>query len=185
MNRNYGITSLALILVSACTRTAAPTLLPVTPPSKPTPTIIQNNQSDPTIPVIPPIAEAVFPQATSSLVEFAFQDLATRLDISIEQITLVAVESVDWPDASLGCPEDGLLYAQNITSGYRITLEARGTIFEYHSDRGPVIFLCLEGRPEFLLVIPILPGEKIWDGEPWMPIDPPSEGEIADPDSIK
>ena len=46
--------------------------------------------------------------------------------------------------------------------------------------------LCLEDGPDGRLVIPIQPGERIQDGIPWMPVDPPGgEGDIADPAPIK
>jgi hypothetical protein len=60
--------------------------------------------------------------------------LARRLDVDSEQVSIVSVEAVDWPDASLGCPEPGKLYAQVITPGYRIVLETGGERHEYHSD---------------------------------------------------
>ena len=62
-------------------------------------------------------------------------DLAGQLGIAAEAITVRSVEAVEWPDASLGCPKPGMMYAQVITPGYRIVLEANGQSYEYHAGR--------------------------------------------------
>ncbi len=49
-------------------------------------------------------------------------------------ITVVALEAVDWPDSSLGCPVEGELYAQVITPGYRLVVEVDGARTEIHTD---------------------------------------------------
>jgi hypothetical protein len=82
------------------------------------------------------------PTATvEPLVAQAIANLAARLGVDREEITVVSVEYVEWPDTSLGCPEPGQMYLQVITPGYRIILEVRGRTYEYHSDRRQVI-LC-------------------------------------------
>jgi len=66
--------------------------------------------------------------------------LARRLDVSIQQIEVLSAEYVEWPDASLGCPQPGMMYAQVITPGYRIILSASGENYEYHTSlRGVVL----------------------------------------------
>ena len=79
---------------------------------------------------------------TSPLVEQARQDLARRLDVVAAEVELVTFESVVWPDASLGCPQPGMAYAQVLRDGYRIQLRAAGKSYSYHGggSRGP--FLC-------------------------------------------
>ena len=47
---------------------------------------------------------------------------------------LVAAEYTDWPDTSLGNAQPGMFYAQVITPGYKIILEAGGAKYEYHTD---------------------------------------------------
>ncbi|HEY9207338.1 MAG TPA: hypothetical protein VIO58_15615 [Candidatus Methanoperedens sp.] len=66
-------------------------------------------------------------------------DLAERLNISISEIQLVKQQSVDWPDTSLSYPEEGKMYAQVITPGFRIILEAEGKLYEYRSDYERVV----------------------------------------------
>lgn len=71
------------------------------------------------------------------LVEKAISDLAQRRSISPDEITLLEATSVDWPDASLGCPQEGMMYSQVVTPGYLIVLEHAGNKFEYHAGKDP------------------------------------------------
>ena len=61
-------------------------------------------------------------------------DLASRLGISEDEISVVSAESKTWSDSSLGCPEKGMMYTQVITPGYRIILEVDGTQYDYRTD---------------------------------------------------
>jgi hypothetical protein len=74
-------------------------------------------------------------------VQAAITDLAAKLSIPIPDITVVSVEAVEWRDASLGCPQPGMAYAQVITPGYLIVLEAGGKTYEYHAGQRQAI-LC-------------------------------------------
>jgi hypothetical protein len=69
-------------------------------------------------------------------------NLAKVLGLPEEEILVQLVEPVDWPDASLGCPEPDKMYAQVITAGYRVMLEAGGQNFEYHTGQGDSAVLC-------------------------------------------
>ena len=145
---------LLLIFLAACQSIEMPKVLPA-PTEKPTQ--VQPVENDPT-----PIPETEM----NPLVELAIQDLATRLALDPGLITIIDVQSVTWPDASLGCPQEGMMYAQVETDGYQIQLETNGILYPYHTDTAKQILLC--GRPQ--LLIPINPDE-IKDGEPWMPVD--------------
>ena len=78
--------------------------------------------------------------------EQAREDLTRRKGIDKGEITVVAVEAVNWPDTSLGCPEPDMMYAQVITPGYRILLSCAQEIHVYHSDRGDRVVYC-QSRP--------------------------------------
>ena len=54
--------------------------------------------------------------------ERARSSLAERLQVDAGTIEVLEVEPAEWPDAALGCPVPGRVYAQVITSGYRVTL---------------------------------------------------------------
>ena len=94
-----------------------------------------------------PLAGAPDSEASEPLVELAKEHLANRIGIDKEQITVVSVKGVDWPDASLGCPEPGMFYAQVITPGYRIVLSHDGERYEYHTDRSNRVVLCQQQSP--------------------------------------
>jgi len=69
------------------------------------------------------------------IVAQAKKDLARRTGISVQRITLKQIEAVDWPDASLGCPQEGKAYAQVIIAGHRLVLSDGTRDFEYHTDK--------------------------------------------------
>jgi len=89
----------------------------------------------------PPTSRAPDP-ASRALVELARQDLAGQLGMKVEDITLAAVEAVEWRDSSLGCPQPGMNYLQVITPGYRITLAAQGQSYEYHTNKSSRVVRC-------------------------------------------
>lgn len=64
----------------------------------------------------------------------AARALGQELGVDDEAVTIVEAESVEWPDACLGLAGPGEMCAQVITPGYRITLEAEGERYVYHSD---------------------------------------------------
>jgi hypothetical protein len=70
------------------------------------------------------------------IIEYVIRQAAIDTGVDEQSIELVGLESVDWPDAALGVPEEGVLYAQMITPGYRVTLRAGGRTLEYHTDTG-------------------------------------------------
>jgi hypothetical protein len=116
-----------------------------------------------------PTAQATQPKKPADaeqVVQLAREDLAQRLDLAPEAIRVVSVEAVDWPDTSLGCPQPRMMYAQVITPGFRVLLEAEGETYEYHADAGRLLVLCgSDGLPIF----PVDPDE-IRDGKPWTPV---------------
>ena len=59
--------------------------------------------------------------------------LAARLSVPAENLALVSDEAVQWADTSLGCPEDGMAYAQMITPGHRMTFSHNGATYEVHT----------------------------------------------------
>lgn len=83
---------------------------------------------------LPPELQGAGATPGDTAAERARADLAKRLDMEDREITIVSVEAVDWPDTSLGCPQPGKLYAQVVTPGYYIVLEAKGQQHAYHTD---------------------------------------------------
>jgi hypothetical protein len=77
-------------------------------------------------PSVPPAAQGAVDASTSAL--------ASRLGVDPGTIALVSVEPTDWPDASLGCPAPDTMYAQVVTPGFLVVLDAQGTTYQYHTD---------------------------------------------------
>ena len=69
----------------------------------------------------------------------ARQDLSHRLGVSSDSISLARVEKVEWPDTSLGNPQPGGLYAQMLVPGFKLTLEAHGQSYLYHTSQDRVV----------------------------------------------
>jgi hypothetical protein len=69
-----------------------------------------------------------------SVIAYAKEHLARRNGITSESLSLKKVEPITWPDASLGSPRSGKLYAQIATPGYRLVLSYSSSCFEYHTD---------------------------------------------------
>jgi hypothetical protein len=76
------------------------------------------------------------------LVMQARTDLAKRLTVEPETIDLLEVSEKLWPDASLGCPQPGKVYAQSIREGYLVRLRSGKRVYRYHSGQGGAPFLC-------------------------------------------
>lgn len=79
---------------------------------------------------------------SQSLIEGAKDDLALRLSIPINQISLIEATEVEWSDSSMDCPQPGMEYLQVITPGYRILLGFSGNVYEYHSNRDTYVIYC-------------------------------------------
>ena len=79
--------------------------------------------------------------------EAAIADLAQRQGADPADIEVVSVENVTWPDSSVGCPEEGMQYAQMLTDGVRIVLELDGQQYEYHASADLPVFYCPDPQP--------------------------------------
>ena len=133
LNGCIGVTQEMTPLTPAPTNvpTALPSPLPTLAPS-PVPTITRNamptqqsNVSDPTL---------------EKLITDAKQDLTARANVSADAIIVKSAEPVEWSDSSLGCPIEGMMYAQVITPGYLIVLQANGQEYEYHASTTHVMY---------------------------------------------
>ncbi len=86
--------------------------------------------------IAPPPSGSGTAETLTDLQTLARQALAARLSVSEDALTLVSDEAVQWADASLGCPEAGMAYAQVITPGHRITFSHQGDHYEVHTGGG-------------------------------------------------
>jgi len=82
------------------------------------------------------------PAEAREAVRLAIEDLVKTLGVPATAIRLLRVETVEWSDTSLGCPKEGMMYAQVITPGFRVVLFAREREYTYHTDEGRFVVLC-------------------------------------------
>lgn len=75
-------------------------------------------------------------------IDLAVADLAQRLDIDVEAVTVTSAELAEWPNAGMGCPQPGMQYAQVATDGSLIVLTVGDKAFRYHSGGSRTPFLC-------------------------------------------
>lgn len=146
-----------LLLLAACNSAGAPTL--------PDETVAQP-AALPSAAATQAESEKTQPTPSSSmqaLVEKAKEDLAQRLSIATTEIDLVEASVVVWPDASLGCPQLGVVYPEVQTAGYFIKLEANSWSYEYHTDTNQQVVFCEEN-----VMQPVQKPGDIKDGDPWM-----------------
>jgi len=75
--------------------------------------------------------------------------LANLLSVDEAQIALTGYEPGSWPDASLGCPQEGQAYAQVATAGYSVTLMVANKDYEVHTNAdGSSTILCIKPAAE-------------------------------------
>ena len=87
------------------------------------------------------------PNPVPPIVEIVRQDLATRLNLPLESIVCVSAEKTEWPNSGLGCPSPDAFYAQVITPGYQVMLQANGQDYIYHTNQRETFVLCEGGVP--------------------------------------
>ncbi|HUX76527.1 MAG TPA: hypothetical protein VMY40_07820 [Anaerolineae bacterium] len=140
---HLALLSLLVLTLAACELQPQPTpeAVPGTP-ARPTPESALPGQEasplpepdasplpEPGMSLTSPLPSPPTPALTAAVVH-----LAAELDISSEEVTVLSSERVEWPDASLGCPQPGMVYAQVVTPGYLFLLEAAGDQYEVHTD---------------------------------------------------
>lgn len=152
--------SLVLCLLVGCTQTVTPDR------SKPTELHLVESLTPPTIHPSPSVNSSLsgtsatpthgsmvivmentsqptpYDSALQPLVEQAMQDLALRLEVSMEQIEVIQAQAVVWPDASLGCPQPDMAYIQIPHDGTLMRFKVEDQEYEYHSGGNRDPFLC-------------------------------------------
>jgi hypothetical protein len=129
-------------------------------PESPTPS--PDLQTDPTVTtLLPPVTASDTPGTDNAgvvmeeILKKAITDLTERLGIPKDQVQVIDAKAVTWPNASLGCPQPGMVYAEVLTPGYLILLRNRENIYEYHASRGTEVFYCENPSPP----VPVTPDD--------------------------
>jgi hypothetical protein len=89
-------------------------------------------------------ASAVVSPESAAAVDAAMSAAATHLGVTSDMLRVEQVQSREWPDSSLGCPQPGQLYSQVVTPGYLIVITSGTHQLEYHTDERTRVMLCRE-----------------------------------------
>lgn len=101
----------------------------------------------------PPAKPAAPP---SELEAQAVKALSEHLAIPSQEIEVVSITPIEWPDSSLGCPRPDFSYLQVITPGHVAELRHAGVSYQVHMARGRA-FVCdrtASGKPREKAVVP-------------------------------
>jgi hypothetical protein len=88
------------------------------------------------------------------LVDQAKEDLAKRLQLSVDQIDLLRVVPAKWPYDSVGCPLPSGEGVDTSTPGYQILLNANDQEYMYHTDGRGWIGFCNVKPPNEIKTLP-------------------------------
>ena len=86
------------------------------------------------------------PAGLASVTDLALADAARAAGVARGGLRVLSAEPVTWGDGSLGCPEEGMLYSQALVPGYRIRIDAKGRVLDYHASRDGRLLVCPEWR---------------------------------------
>jgi len=75
-----------------------------------------------------------------TVVDQARADLASRLGVTANQIEVVNIEHVNWPDACLGVYRPGQMCAAVVTPGLRILLQYGGRDYYYNTSDSRFVY---------------------------------------------
>jgi hypothetical protein len=91
----------------------------------------------------------------SELIGTAQIQLALHLRASPAGLSLQSANAKQWPDGALGCPQDGQVYPQVVTSGFLLIFTDTAQSVQYPVHTGPTaaqMLLCQNGQPVDLSV---------------------------------
>lgn len=97
------------------------------------------------IPILLLLAFTAAAQAVPEQIDLAVGNLAQRLNenITLDDLTSYTFEQQVFADTSLGCPQEGEVYAQVQTEGYIFLLQYAGISYDYRvSSDGSTVVLC-------------------------------------------
>jgi len=140
MGKLIAVAMLLVLMVCACQENGAYPGMPVDNaapggPGRP-PRLPADNITQPEIPGMPGSPGGLLPSSLPAAdvpAAMAVTKLSAQSGISAADVVLVSAEKVTWGDTSLGLPAPGMMYAQVVVPGYKITLQAGGNSYVYHA----------------------------------------------------
>ncbi len=136
IRRSIGLLLLLAALVGACSSAATPAAsvaagsVPPSAVSVPSP---GDSVSRPSFTAVSPGADptgkpVVLPK---SVLDPILADAAQRSGVAVGQLVVETALSITWSDSSLGCAEPGQAYTQVVLEGYRVSIKAGATTYDY------------------------------------------------------
>lgn len=81
----------------------------------------------------------------ADLLDRIIDDAAARASVQRDSVSVDSVSDETFNDASLGCPEKGVVYIQVMTPGWVVHVEAGSAVLEYHAATSGAFVLCSTG----------------------------------------
>jgi len=77
-------------------------------------------------------------RSPEAVIDLARNNAAQHAGVSPDQVSVVNVQSVEWPNFALGCPTmlPPFAVAEVTVPGFIVELDVAGTPVVYHTDRG-------------------------------------------------
>jgi hypothetical protein len=91
-------------------------------------------------------APVVTEESLSTIAQKAGEKLASELGISLQDVSIDNIESVDWPDACLGIIKQDEMCANVITPGYIVSMTAAGMKYIYHTNQDGSLIIAEENK---------------------------------------
>ena len=97
----------------------------------------------PTVAVVPTLSTGSLPavELAPLFTTDLMKALGNELQLRLEDIRLVSVEQVDWPNSCLGVERKGVMCMDVITPGYLLVFETSNGIYEVHTNIDGTQFL--------------------------------------------
>lgn len=132
LRSSVGLLVLLVALVAGCSSAASPAPSVAAPSASPVATP-GDSVSRPSFTAVSPGVDptgkpVVLPK---SVLDPILADAATRSGVAVDQLVVVTSLSITWSDGSLGCPEPGQAYIQVVLEGYRVSIRAATTTYDY------------------------------------------------------
>jgi hypothetical protein len=136
---------IGVVLPACATETPPPRAIA---PPKRIPEVVET----PAAPAGEPVNSAEMPREVRRAV---VADAARRFRVAESAVVITRAERLTWSDGSLGCPEPGRFYTQNLVPGFRVVAKTSAGEFTYNTDtRGNVVTCGIESS---------LPANKLSD----------------------
>jgi WD40-like Beta Propeller Repeat len=143
MLKRFLLPLVLLLALTACQTQAAatqtqPVALPPTDTSAPPTQAVPTPAPSTSTPAAPTQAEPTLTHIPVDLppaVRAAISQLTQDKGIPADQIQVVSTEAVQWENGCLGIVIPGVMCTQAIVPGFKITLSALGTTYEYHTNQ--------------------------------------------------